>query len=99
MWEAIVRGNPFRREAEDDPAHLVATVLADAPVAEAWGSLRAAIVGRERLAAGERHAYIVYPDGIGRSKLTAQLIERHLGVRGTSRNWNTVCALQRLLQP
>jgi uncharacterized protein (DUF1697 family) len=37
-----------------------------------------------------RHAYIYYPDGVGRSKLTAALIEKHLGCRGTARNWNTV---------
>jgi len=98
-WEEIVRANPFPQQAETDPAHLVVTVLAGSPPRESWGRLRAAIVGRESVAAGDRHAYIVYPDGIGRSKLTPQLIERQLGVRGTSRNWNTVRALERLLQP
>jgi uncharacterized protein (DUF1697 family) len=38
----------------------------------------------------ERTAYLVYPDGVGRSKLTNALIERHLETRGTARNWNTV---------
>jgi uncharacterized protein (DUF1697 family) len=34
--------------------------------------------------------YVVYPAGIGRSRLTLKLIERELGTRGTGRNWNTV---------
>jgi uncharacterized protein (DUF1697 family) len=40
-----------------------------------------------------RHAYIVYPDGIGRSRVTSTLIEKTLGTRGTGRNWNTVLKL------
>ena len=33
--------------------------------------------------------YLLAPDGIGRSKLAAQ-VERCLGVPATARNWNTV---------
>jgi len=97
QWDAIVRGNPFSEAATTDPAHLVVTVLKSAPSRSAWSGLERAIVGRERVAAGQRHAYLVYPDGIGRSKLTAAVLERQLGVRSTSRNWNTVLALQSLL--
>jgi uncharacterized protein (DUF1697 family) len=43
--------------------------------------------------ATSRHAYIVYPDGIGRSRVTNALIEKTLGTRGTGRNWNTVLKL------
>lgn len=42
-------------------------------------------------------AYIVYPDGIGTSRLTLALIERKLGTRGTGRNWNTVLRLAEVL--
>jgi len=92
-WDQLVRENPFRSEAREDPAHLVVTVLRSAPRASAWTRLSGGIVGREQVRPGTRHAYIVYPDGIGRSKLTATRIERLLGVRGTSRNWNTVLRL------
>jgi uncharacterized protein (DUF1697 family) len=34
--------------------------------------------------------YLYYPDGIGRSKLTAAVIESHLDTAGTARNWNTL---------
>ncbi len=45
----------------------------------------------------ESHAYVVYPEGIGRSKLSNALLGRHLGA-GTARNWNTVLKLQAMLQ-
>jgi uncharacterized protein (DUF1697 family) len=59
-------------------------------------ALQKAIVGREIVRAQGRSAYIVYPDGIGRSKLTAAMIEKKLGTRGTGRNWNTVLKLAAL---
>ncbi|MCI4353488.1 MAG: DUF1697 domain-containing protein [Thermoplasmata archaeon] len=95
-WRGIVAGNPYTAEAKADPGRLVVTVLKRAPAPEAWAGLRAAIRGRERVQGSGRHAYIVYPDGAGRSYLTAGLIEAKLGTRGTSRNWNTVGKLERL---
>jgi uncharacterized protein (DUF1697 family) len=97
-WDRIVRGNPFPKEAAGDPAHLLVTVLRSAPDRGAWDDLKRCIPGRETVAPGERCAYVVYPDGIGRSRLTAALLERKLGVRGTSRNWNTVLRLQDLVR-
>jgi uncharacterized protein (DUF1697 family) len=38
----------------------------------------------------------VYPDGIGRSRLTNRVIETKLDTRGTGRNWNTVLKLAEL---
>jgi uncharacterized protein (DUF1697 family) len=43
--------------------------------------------------AGGKQLYIVYPDGIGRSRLTNAIIEKTLGTSGTGRNWNTVLKL------
>lgn len=92
-WNSIIQRNPFPKEAQADPSHLVVTVLRAAPPKERWAALDEAIRGRERVRGSGREAYIVYPDGIGRSKLTARLIETSLGTRGTSRNWNTVTKL------
>jgi uncharacterized protein (DUF1697 family) len=89
-WAAVLAGNPFREQAERDPGHLIVTFFKDAPSGTAVQALEAAITGREFLHADGRHAYIVYPDGVGRSKLTTALIEKTLGTRTTGRNWNTV---------
>ena len=92
-WRTVVAGNPFPDEAERDPSHLVAMSLKEAPVTENIAALHAAIPGPERIHVDGRHAYVVYPAGIGRSKLTNRLIEERLGTRGTGRNWNTVLKL------
>jgi uncharacterized protein (DUF1697 family) len=95
-WEAVVAGNPFPAEAKRDPGHLLVVFLKGAPAAKGVESLQAAIKGREVVRARGKDAYIVYPDGIGRSRLTNALIEKHLGTRGTGRNWNTVLKLHAL---
>jgi len=97
-WEDVVADNPFHEEARRDAARLVAVFLKDAPRAAAVKALQAAIVGREVVRASGRQAYIVYPDGQGRSKLTNALIEKHLGTRATARNWNTVMRLAELVR-
>ncbi len=98
-WAEVVRDNPFPAEARADPAHLTLNVLRSRPSPAAWASLRERVTGRERISEDGRHAYIVYPDGIGRSRLTLALIERTLGTRSTARNWNTVLRLHELLRP
>lgn len=92
-WKELVARNPFRKEAEHDPGHLVVMFLKDAPPPEAVKALQAAIKGPEVVRAAGRQAYVVYPIGIGRSRLTHTLIEKKLATRGTGRNWNTVLKL------
>ena len=89
-WKAIIAGNPFPEEAREDPSHLLAMPLKNAPQRSNVSALQDAIVGRERVNVRGQCAYIVYPDGIGRSRLTTALIEKMLESRGTGRNWNTV---------
>ncbi|HJU66176.1 MAG TPA: DUF1697 domain-containing protein [Gemmatimonadaceae bacterium] len=94
----VIARNPFPAEAKTDPSHLVVVFLKEAPKKDAVDALRPAIKGRERVEVVGKQAYITYPDGIGRSKLTNVLIERKLGTRGTARNWNTVLKLAALAQ-
>lgn len=93
QWQALIAANPFPAEAKADPSHLLVLPSKDALGEAAIAALRAAIQGRERIAGGERCLFAHYPDGIGRSKLTVKLIERHLGTLVTGRNWNTVLKL------
>lgn len=92
-WKEIVAGNPFPKEAGRDPGHLLVMFLKEEPDRDMVAALQEAITGRELVRAKGRHVYIVYPDGIGRSRLTGALIEKKLGTRGTGRNWNTVLKL------
>jgi uncharacterized protein (DUF1697 family) len=92
-WAQLIAANPFPAEAKRDPGRLVVMALKSAPDRAAVAALQKAIAGREQVRAKGREAFITYPDGQGRSKLTIARIERHLGTRGTARNWNTVLKL------
>lgn len=92
-WKALIARNPFPDQADRDPAHLVVMCLKEAPGVDAVKGLQAAITGPELVQAEGKQAYIVYPDGIGHSRLTTAIIEKKLGTRGTGRNWNTALKL------
>lgn len=89
-WACAIEANPFAEEAARDPSHTLLMCLKAAPTgALDWP-------GPERIAVNGRDAYLFYPEGIGRSKLTTAVIEKALGVRGSGRNWNTVLKLSSL---
>lgn len=98
-WAAIIDANPFPREAKEDPGHLLAVIMKEEIAAADVTALQKAIVGREVVRAKGRCAYVVFPDGIGHSKLTNLTIEKKLGTRGTARNWNTILKLAALVSP
>src|SRR6201987_2534405 len=92
-WKSIIDRNPMTDQARRDPGHLLVVVLKRVPSDQEVESLRAAIAGPEIVQADGKQAYIYYPAGVGQSKLTAKVIEKHLGGPGTGRNWNTVLKL------
>lgn len=98
QWKRIIVRNPFSAEAERDPSHLVVLCLKEAPSAAAAQALQAAISGREIVRIDGQVAYVVYPDGIGESRLTAAIFEHHLKTPGTGRNWNTILKLATALE-
>jgi uncharacterized protein (DUF1697 family) len=97
-WCSIIAKNPFPAEAKRDPAHLVVLLMKKAPESKNVKTLQAAIRGPEYLEVDGRQGYVVYPAGIGNSKLTSAVMDRILGVRGTARNWNTVLKLGALVK-
>lgn len=97
-WQQAIADNPFPKEAKLDPSHTVLMCLKEAPPPAAVTALQDAIKGMEVVKAKGRHAYFLYPDGIGTSKLTITLIEKKLGTTGTARNWNTVLKLGALTE-
>lgn len=95
-WRTIIGNNPKSADAKRDPGHFLMVLLKHAPTPKDVRALEAAITGRERLRVKGREAYIVYPDGVGKSRLTTALIDAKLRTRGTGRNWNTVLKLDAL---
>lgn len=92
-WDAIIKANPYPKEAKGDPGRLVLLCFKDKVTPAAVRELQKKIPGRETLEAWGREGYAYYPDGQGQSTFTGALIDRTLGTRCTARNWNTVLKL------
>jgi uncharacterized protein (DUF1697 family) len=90
VWRHLIDANPFPNDSKRDPSQWLAMPMLGLPATDGLASLQKTIQGAERVAIDQDTLYAVYPDGIGRSKLTLGLIEKTLGVRTTARNWNTV---------
>ena len=99
QWGRLVKANPFPEEASANPGHMLTMILKQAPGATALTAWQNEFEGPELLQAAGRQIYIVYPNGVGKSKLDGRLLEKRLGVVGTARNWNTVLKLADLVAP
>jgi uncharacterized protein (DUF1697 family) len=84
----IVQANPFP-EAESEPKSLHVWFLAAKATKPDRDALTKLKAKSERFELYGAAFYLYAPDGIGRSKLAAN-VERHLGVAATARNWRTV---------
>jgi uncharacterized protein (DUF1697 family) len=89
--EQAIAANPFP-EAELEPKTLHFNFLASPPQNPDLKGLERYKAENERFELKGNVFYLHAPDGIGRSKLAAN-IERLLGVAMTGRNWRTVCEI------
>lgn len=95
--ERMIAANPYALEAAANGSRVFAVFLSAAPGAERATGLDALMAKdpqrRERCHLVGDTLYMHLPDGAGESKLSAQAVDRVLGVTGTARNWNTVLKL------
>lgn len=94
---AVVAENNLVREATD-PSRLVVAFTGDAGALRDLGDLASGIEPPERFVVGEHAAYLYCPAGILRSRAGAALLGKPGGA-ATTRSWNTVLKLERLLEP
>lgn len=92
---AVVKRNPLGKLAEDPKLYQVSFCDGE-PDAAAVRKLAERALGGERLLVHGREVYGWFPDGVGRSRLAAQLGKQGLGVSATARNWSTVTKLLEL---
>src|SRR5262245_37064308 len=95
-WSALIDNNPFP-QAVATPTCLHAAVLAGKPAAEAVSRLLGFAAAGEGLQVVGTVAYLLTPDGFGRSKLGAKF-DKGIGVVNSARNWNTVLRLMELVR-
>ena len=94
--DEVIQRNPFAGRPQLEPGKLLVTFLASDPGEEVRRKVREIKVNPEELFIDGCEMFTYYPDGQGKSKLPARLIERTLGTPGTARNWNTVLKLQEM---
>lgn len=94
--ERAIRSNPFS-EAESEPKTLHLYFLAAPPERPDLDALEGMKDDRERFVLGDGVFYLHAPDGLGRSKLAAN-VEKLLGVPATARNWRTVRKVMEMAQ-
>lgn len=97
-------GDELRRVAETHPfgkdtsqSHV--TFLSAEPDAAAVERLESLDVAPDRFVISGADVFLHYPGGVQGSRLTNAVLERELGVRGTTRTWRTVERLADLARP
>jgi uncharacterized protein (DUF1697 family) len=91
-----IKANPYP-EAEAEPTTLHLNFLASTPSKPDLKSMEKIKTETERFHLEGNVCYLHAPDGVGRSKLAANM-ERLLGVPMTGRNWRTVCKIMELAE-
>jgi uncharacterized protein (DUF1697 family) len=94
----IVQRNPFPAEPAVDQSKLHVTYLSEACPDSQLESLGPLVVPGERFQISGREVFLYCPNGYGISKLSNTAIEKKLGVRATTRNWNTTNQLLKMAQ-
>ena len=92
-WAAIIAANPYREFAQTDPGLLMTLFLKDPPDKKVIGALRTKLTEGEQLRVESRQFYVTYPNGLGASKFSNNIVEKALATRITSRSWTIVTAI------
>jgi uncharacterized protein (DUF1697 family) len=93
----VVRRNPFIKEgAAEDTLHVL--FLADLPKLNAVNSLDPDRSPPNRFILRGKEVYLLFPDGVSRTKLTNAYFDSKLGTIGTVRSWRTVNKLLELME-
>jgi uncharacterized protein (DUF1697 family) len=94
----VVARNPFAKRTNIDPSKLLVYFLRNEPTREACDLARTIKTDPEELRVCGSEMYVYYLNGVGKSKLPIERIQKALGTSGTGRNWNTVTKLLELAE-
>jgi uncharacterized protein (DUF1697 family) len=94
----VIAKNPFAKRRGIEASGLLVTFLTGDPGHEARKKALAIKAEPEELHLIGREAYIYFPNGMARPKLSWPVIERILKVSGTGRNWNSVMNMMEMAE-
>lgn len=92
QWAKLIAANPFPKEAQANPAKVVAMVMKDSIRDGGLDAVQALARDGERVEAVGGDLFFWFPSGQGGSEIFRKATPRLLGM-GTGRNWNTVLKL------
>ena len=93
----LLDGNPYLAGKNEERSRLYVTFLYQPPDEAAWDRLVAPAGTPDEFMPAEASIYLFCPTGYGKTKLSNAFFERKLGISVTTRNWNTVEAVWKLL--
>jgi len=93
----IIKKNPFTISSDKDPSFFHVTFLASPPEAIDHKIFTTKKEPGEEFKITNEAVYLYCPHGYGRTKLNNNFIESTLKTSATTRNWKTVCEIQRML--
>ena len=95
-WRDYVKGNPFPNESKNEGDRVLLALSKLPPRENAVSELQHRATRSERVVKMDDAIWIHCPNGIGRSKLTPAVLDRHVGSPVTARNWRTVLKLDEI---
>lgn len=93
----IIKNNPFTHNSDKAPSFLHVTLLASTPAVKDIKSIDEKKGAGEECAITDSAVYLYCPNGYGRTKLNNNFLESKLKTHATTRNWKTLCELQKML--
>lgn len=97
-WRRYVKSNPFSDEAKREAKWVLLALSKRPPRSNAASEMQQRATQGERVLKRGDAMWIHYASGIGRSKLTPAVLDRHVGSSVTARNWRTVLKLDEMMQ-
>ena len=95
--QAYLDGNPFPEAAREAPNWVLLLVAKQPPAKGAETALTARATAGEQAGRAGDALWILYPKGVGTSKLSPTLIDRLVGSPATGRNHRTVTKLLEMM--
>ncbi len=92
----IVAANPLAALPGVDPRFLHVTFIIEPPARMTLAGTKLPLLAGERAVLAGGVLYLHCPGGYGNSKLNNTFFEKELGVRSTTRNWQTTTELARM---
>jgi uncharacterized protein (DUF1697 family) len=92
----VISANPFLKQKGVDLTKLHLTFLLTAPSKSTLQELGQIESGADQFHCHRQDVYLYCPGGYGNTKLSNVRLEKVLGVKATTRNWNTVNTLYKM---